>query len=350
MTRVETFGVVSLAVFISVLSWRYVEQPFRGKGGAFSRKTVFAGAGVLMVCFLGAGIAIDRAKGLPSRLPGDVLKIMAPEMDSLPVGERCFKPSLEAVRTNQLCRMGDSTDAPPRFILWGDSHAMAMLPGLEQVAAANHAVGLFAPRSACPPLLGVYRVGEAECLEFTDEVLKLVQRTRSLRTVVLVARWAIYAEGERFANETGEPVYIGDEASRERSFAEDGRVFVRGLDRTVAQLTRAGLRVVLMAQVPEVGYHVRVALAKMRLFGKSFDIRPRRGTYLERQSQVLEEIAHVVKEYGVTVVYPHELLCGPIFCEIKVNGHLLYFDDDHVSNYGSRYVAQLFDPMFKQEP
>lgn len=349
MTEAETFGVVSLAVLISVLSQRYVEQPFRGKGGAFSRKTVFAGAGVLMVCFLGAGIAIDRTKGLPSRMPSIVISTTR-TADDLSFRARCFNPSLERIRRNRVCRIGAGTDSLPRFVLWGDSHALAMVPGIEQLAAENNRIGLFAARSACPPLLGVYRLGEAECLEFNDEVLKLVKRTRSIRTVFLVARWALAAEGERFGNEPGETVCIGDSASKERSFTEDGRVFARGLDRTVAQLTRTGLRVVVMAQVPEVGYDVPLALAKMRLFRKSLDIRPSRVTYLERQRHVLEEVAHLVKAYGVTVVYPHELLCGPIFCEIEVNGHLLYFDDHHISNYGSRYVAQqLFDPMFKQE-
>jgi peptidoglycan/LPS O-acetylase OafA/YrhL len=346
MTALETLGVVSLAVVISVLSWRYVEQPFRGKGGAFSRKTVFAGAGVLMLFFLAAGIAIDRSNGLPSRLPSMVISTTE-TADALSFRARCSNPSLDRIRRDGLCRIGAGPDSLPSFILWGDSHALAMVPGIEQLAAKSNRIGLFAVRTACPPLLGVYRLGEAECLEFNDEVLKLVQRTRSIRTVLLVARWALSAEGERFENEPGETVYIGDRASKERSVAEDSRVFARGLDRTVARLTRTGLRVVVMAQVPEVGYHVRLTLAKMTLFGKSLDLRPRRADYMNRQRHVLAEIAHLVKAYGVRAVYPQKLLCGPIVCEIKANGHLLYFDDDHVSNFGSRYVAQLLQPAFK---
>ena len=43
---------------------------------------------------------------------------------------------------------------------------------------------------------------------------------------------------------------------------------------------------------------------------------------------------------------PAARLCDETRCHIYAEGHALYFDDDHLSLAGARYLAPLFAPWF----
>jgi peptidoglycan/LPS O-acetylase OafA/YrhL len=348
MTQVETLGVVGLAVAVSVLSWHFIEQPFRGKSGAFSRKVVFAGAGCLMALFLSVGIAIDRFQGFPSRFAPDVIQPL--EQDQVVDAEHAHCYSLNAPRRGRLCRIGDTSTAAPTFLLWGDSHAMAIMPGLDQAGVVNHAAGLVAGRPGCQPLLGVYRQVIRTCLPYNNEVLALAERSSEIRVVFLVGRWGIVANATQYRNKFRPNMYIRDDSTREQSVLENRRVFARGLRRTVDRLVRAGKRVIIVAQVPEVGYDVPLTMARMRLFRRFFEIRPTRTEYLEYQRNAMDAMAALAAEHLVEVIHPDEVLCAAIFCDVEQGGHPLYFDDHHLSAYGARYLARLFDPVLQSAP
>ncbi len=106
----------------------------------------------------------------------------------------------------------------------------------------------------------------------------------------------------------------------------------------------------IVTDVPEVGYDVlRFYWLQTRFPSiiNNLDIRPTIAEYNERQREVKEIVNELKKLQGVTIVHPESML----FDEkgkgrIIANGELLYRDDDHLSSFGSRYVAHAFDDMF----
>jgi hypothetical protein len=40
-------------------------------------------------------------------------------------------------------------------------------------------------------------------------------------------------------------------------------------------------------------------------------------------------------------------LCDDQYCYGSINGHSLYFDDDHLSEYGGKLLIPMFDQIFK---
>lgn len=52
-----------LSFILAYLTWRYVERPFRNKH-RFSRRQVFASAGIISILFIGIGLTVQRTNGL----------------------------------------------------------------------------------------------------------------------------------------------------------------------------------------------------------------------------------------------------------------------------------------------
>lgn len=72
-------------------------------------------------------------------------------------------------------------------VLWGDSHAARLYPGLKSVLGDKIALSQFT-RDACPPLLGV---AAPICIESNAWVLAQIARIKP-RTVILFAAWTHY--------------------------------------------------------------------------------------------------------------------------------------------------------------
>jgi peptidoglycan/LPS O-acetylase OafA/YrhL len=342
----ETLALILMSGSLAWLSYRFVEQPFRQRKDLFHGRRLFALAGAAMSIAIVVGIAIAAGKGLPQRYPADVRMLLAGANDREHRRGHCFNLTAAQVREGRLCRIGDPT-AKIDFVFWGDSHADALLPAVEDAAKARHRAGLFASRSACPPLIGVERVDVAggNCRAFNDEVMKAIAAS-NIAEVVIAARWARDAEGTGYGDETETTAFLADDHSRQRSVAEDRAVFARGLERTIDALVRAKKKVVIVGPVPEVSRYVPEALAKVKYFGLKDDVRPTTEEFRRRQAFVLQSLARVAKTYPLTILYPDRELCADGSCAVEADGRSLYVDTNHLSAFGARRLAPLLEPVF----
>ncbi len=341
LTTLETLGLVALSFALAVLSWQFVEKPFRARAFRVSRRTLLAGAVTAMAATAACAIFAVSADGFPKRLRPDVRAILAEENDHEPRIDRCFGLSAQDLRENKLCRIGGGKVAPS-YLLWGDSHADAILPAVEDVASQRRRVGLFAGAASCPPLLGVDRLDVPGCREFNDEALKIALR-KNISEVILEARWGKDAEGSSYGTEPHGRIAFVDDQSTGPPEPNNRAVFARGLERTVKSLVGAGKKVVIVASVPEVGWAVPPVLARLR-FARNFGTPSiAKALYLQRQRFVLAELAHLKAVYGVTVVYPDRILCPGDTCKVALNGLPIYRDEHHLTVKGAKQLEPLFE-------
>jgi hypothetical protein len=326
-------GLIVLSGLLGWLSWRYVEQPFRGRNGLLSRRALFTQTGFAIMLFAMAGAVIWTGKGLPQRYPVGIQQILAAGETPDRAAVRCFSRNPEAVAAGKLCRIGDPA-ASPTFVVWGDSHSQAVLPAIAAVARKQHRAGLFAGHGHCAPLTGVTRDDVRRCLPFNDAALKLALKP-GISEVVLVARWAPNAGAPPIGAEDRGPIVLFDAQSKEHDLAGTPSVFARGLERTVRTLTRAHRKVVIIASVPENSVFVPKELAKMRILQTHWPIETSRRDFLARQAFVFSLFADMARHYGVTMVYPHETLCDASRCAVVRDGHPLYRDEHHLSVFGA---------------
>lgn len=339
---------VLASIVLGIISWRWIEMPFRRKG-TLSRRAVFSLALVVSILIFGAGAAVSLLDGLPGRIGPQALAYAAGERDVAPDRVRCLDASPRGRNLDGLCRMGAPAPVEPSFILWGDSHAEAMRSAISEAGAIADRSGLFAGRPGCPPMLEVTRMDNLlVCEPFSRDVFDAILANPGLRTVILDGRWGLYGAGTRYEGEEGPPVYLRDHETTRLSREENALVFERGLIRTIDALIDAGRQVILVGPIPEVGYHVPRSLALASQWSRPAPASPTTSAFLERQRIFFDVVGRLGERDGLTVVLPHEVLCAQDHCSIAGAGQSYYFDDDHLSRTGARHLTSLYVPLLER--
>ena len=194
--------------------------------------------------------------------------------------------------------------------------------------------------------MDVHRPQRKRCLWFNRDVLRYVSEHPEVTTVILTARWALSAHGERYKREEGNSFSLVDLHADHRQ--EENRVVLqRGLERTLDTLRDLDRKVVLVAQIPEVGYEVGAAYAIAHRTGRDLNqiIAPSVDEYRLRNQSVRELFARLENRQGLTILYPQEKICGPLLCSVVLDGKPLYRDNNHLSIFGSHFVAPIFDAV-----
>ncbi len=344
----EPGGLLSVALMalsfgLAVLSWRFAEQPLRRAHVRFRFAPFGAAAAAVVLTAASAGIAA-ASDGFPARLKPELQRILAEQDDHEPRIATCFALTSDEVKNNRLCRIGAASGARPSFLLWGDSHADAILPAVARAASHAGQVGLFAGGASCPPLLGV-TTPQPDCRAFNDAVMALAERPQ-FSEIILEARWAKYAEGSTFGTEPKGRIVLADDLGTDASAPDNRDVFLRGLLRTVGQLRDRGKKVVIVASVPEIGWPVPAVLARRALAEEKGAAAPRVDAYLGRQDFVLQAFATMRQRFDTVVLYPHKILCVTGTCEVSENGIPLYRDEHHLSVLGAHKLDGLMSEAF----
>ena len=341
----ETAVLIAASIALAALSWRFVEMPFRNRAN-FSRRAIFIIAAVATVIGFGVGFAIDKAHGLPQRYPQDIQKMLKVEgNEAVPAMYRCLtKPQrFDADATE--CRFGEQ-ETNISFALWGDSYAEMYMPVLAKAAIPRVQGGMLYTHHACPPMLGVASSKSRGCGRFNDHVLQQILSKPNIKLVILTAAWAKSAVGTPYGHEDSGDVYLTDATHPARgSTAQDSAVFAEGFERLIQKLAAAKKRIVIIASIPEPGWEVAETLARIRLTHSEMDIRPTLAEFLARQKPVLDAFAAMHARYGVTVVYPHTILCATGRCELEQGGASLYRDSEHLTYPATALMTPLLDPL-----
>jgi peptidoglycan/LPS O-acetylase OafA/YrhL len=328
---------------LGALSWRYVEQPFRGPSALLERPTLYAVAAVSGVALILATFVLHRV--------ADPRHYSAREHTLFPTDTagqtRCRNTSPEDRRTPS-CKLGDN-NAPVETILWGDSHALAMLPAVDAVYAKHHEAATFAQTGGCPPLLGVHvrdfstaesnffrswidahGFGRSEhCKRHSEAVLNWLAPNH-IGTVILGAHWIAYTEGEHSRRLTD------SQSPGNYSMLDNAAVFSRGLDRLLVALEREHVRVFVLDDAPQSIVDVPYALASARRLHLDREFRISRDTYEAQQHSATAIFERLQKRYAIRILKPQDLLCADGMCSIARNDAPLYADEEHLSELGAK--------------
>ena len=191
-------GAVAAAFLAAVVSWTYVERPFRGRRVG-SRGQILSAAAVALALMMLAGVGVWRSGGLPGRFSPDVLQAYAAANNIDPAYEACFgrRP---AAGLCPVAQVGERAD----FLVWGDSHALSNTPGIGAAAVETGYGGLLATMPTCPPLLDleIPRL-RGDCAGFNAAVLAFLRERDDMPVVILSARLAALCRGRSGAGRTG---------------------------------------------------------------------------------------------------------------------------------------------------
>lgn len=349
----ESLAVIAVSFIFSIISWRYIEQPFRGQRSILSeRRAVFLFAIVLISVVAMSGEYIRRQDGMPYRYP----EAQALELSNS-ISKYCRRDAIATVDGAKVFKIG-SDNTKPSFLLWGDSHAERLMPSLYEMGCKHGKSGYAITRGEHPPLLGIKifngRNYDENASGFNDAVLSFVESHPEVRTVILAGIWGRYANGHRY-RETASTVDLID--TKEPNVPYSNLVLLRkGLFRTVNSLHKIGRKVIIVNDVPELGVSARhkywissVVFAGNHLGHHFSDELPSRSDYALWNRGVDRIMNDLALLDNVSILHAEESFFSQEGRVLMIaDGVLLYDDADHLSSYGAHFIASVFNDLFTE--
>lgn len=103
-----------------------------------------------------------------------------------------------------------------------------------------------------------------------------------------------------------------------------------------------------MRPIPELVNNVPLTMfRRLTVTGSSGTIKLPVTSYYQRQKTAFSMQDEAVKKCNVEILDPTPYLCDNEYCYGSKNGIPLYFDDDHLSKYGSELVSPIYEKVFK---
>jgi peptidoglycan/LPS O-acetylase OafA/YrhL len=332
-------SVLLLAIYVlAVASWAFVERPVRTRRVLASDRAFVATAVISTVAIALAGIAFWRSDGLPQRFGPDV-RMLTDAIDSFYVPEPAcrFLPSFEEIRAGELCSFGPAK-ATHSAVIWGDSHAFALLPAYETLAASHGIRMHFASAGACRPLLGVRSrydndARHERCVAFNEAMVEAVARIKP-DLIILNAYWG-YPDTD---------LVVDDMVTS----SVDPPPFVIGFERLLSRIGVPDRDACIVLTVPGYQHPIPYALAmtQRRGLGDRFIAMSRSAA--SEQYAVVEQAARALEaRHLVRVVDPKDVLCSGETCALRsVDGVPLYRDANHLSIKGAQIAAPVLEGCF----
>lgn len=325
-------ALVGLTFVLAWLSWRWVEQPFRGKG-TFTRARIFrlSGAGFVTCAML--GLTIHVTEGLPQRFSPLHQTLFASTSPS-PMRGKCHNIDVP----DKACRyfVPETT-----WAVIGDSHTVELAYGLAtRLQAGDHGVMHFS-RAGCGPLFGAET--DSACSQWTARHIDYLLAEETIDTIVISYRIAAYLAGKHELIYPAQPDQV-DAAKR--------RAVWQSYIRTMQAFVDQGKTVHLVLQAPEVPTHINHMLRRAEVPSAAPEglwlAGVPRAWWRARMAPVMENLDDIPA--GVHIHDPAATFCDETDCYLSYAGKALYFDDDHMSVTGARLIAEQIATAAKLPP
>ena len=315
-------AIVTLAV--AMVSWRYVERPFRSSRLPTSNVLVFSAVTSIVVCGLGAAMIFEN--GFPSRLNASAALINA----AVGTNYRCAVGDYLYLAQSRACVLElpsrDPSDAD--VVLIGNSHAQMYAPAVSKLLRRQMLHGLLVPANSCLPTWGVNI--SSDCAELAMRNIEAVAALKRARVVVIGTTWT-------------EPLAGGNEVESRAI----GDRFLIGVDATIAHLRAAGKKVVLIGPLAVPGWDVASITSRSLAFGRPVEndnFFPE-DAFLKQYSGAL---SHFERRGDVEFVRPDRIQCRLGRCEYFLSGESLFADDNHLAASALHWFEPILDEAIQR--
>lgn len=314
LTTENKFRLLSLSLAAGVGSWILIETPFRKQfKGVSRRSTILCGCAVSFAV-AAFSVFVTQNEGLPGRFGASTLTAAQAKNDIGFVSEA----TRENIEKDELPSIGVIKESPPDFMIWGDSHAMSMMPAIDQFLVERKLTGLVATHSSTPPVLNWHaktKYGlDEDAPAFGGAVLKSVFRN-GIKNVVLISFWTRYAK-------------------------QDTAGFAYALVNTVQTLRSRGVNVWIILDVPKHSINIPIAVARARASKTSLnDLMPQVDGYIDLEFMIPGSMTEI-RRLGAFVIDPKPefLSRNRLHYICQKDERILYRDDQHLTTDGAMKI------------
>jgi len=335
-----------LTLLLGELSLKFIENPCRQQ---LVTRDALKGSVVLILAIIAVGLmghTIYHQK-IPGRLPEAEQLAAAESKNDNPKKKQCLLRSKRGGES-PLCQFGSGA---PNMIVMGDSHANAVISAAGEVASAHNGSALELSLSICTNLLGVQRAGDKRnaCQSFNEKYISQLSTTDFLADIplVLMTRHSYYLLGpnEAYHRNFGKALVYFSKYS-ETPNETLNQEYRQALIETTCQLAESR-PVYLVRPIPEMGINVPKTMARRLMLGQEdVDISISVEQYHQRHAVIWAAQDDAAAQCGATILNPLPYLCHDGRCISNIAGRPLYYDDDHLSEYGNKLLKPMFEEVF----
>jgi hypothetical protein len=306
------------------VSWRFVETPVRNFKN-FNARHAFT---LLIVCsfmLAGACLFIQTTKNANGEVVRDwhgTKTWIQLEQKRDPRRSSCTLQDLAQKDSNFLLKIGDPK-SPPTFALWGDSHALALMPGLDAAASEREQAGYYINLKQSLTLcsdIGGYSFNPRENRE---PVLQWLESRPDIVTVFLANRWGSQIRNPEDKLEIVNICHRLNKAGKHVFFVQ-----------SVPSASRLGVRLL--------SWGIRVPQRLVTVDESAYD----NGVNRTGENLLLNELA---RDGCATALPVNKAFFSQGRYHTGTETHSLYVDDNHLNREGAtramRFVASLVWPI-----
>jgi peptidoglycan/LPS O-acetylase OafA/YrhL len=334
-----------LSLLLGDLSYRLVEVPARKYLATAGMGKQLASLGVAGL-LVGASAVGVKLLGFEGRLPAAVESAVKESANINPFQSKCF-----SVLDSKNNPIGCSFNEEPLGVyLIGDSHADSVFTSLGHADHKYNKGAMYWARSGCPTLRNAKNNDLEEstgCYEFNNYLFKYFEERNDVLPLVIVDRVtrAIIGGNEELDEFKGRAKIYFDKHIGDGSSPVFQAQFRASLIETSCMLAKRR-PVYLVRPIPEIAVNVPKTLARNVLFGlEESDIKVSLSDYFERHEFVWRAQDEAAEKCGVKILNPLPYLCDDAFCYGSRDGRPLYYDDDHLSEYGNKLLLPMFESI-----
>ena len=317
----ENLALFGLTVLISYLSWRYLEQPFRTRTVAPTRRMAFGLAGAASLILLAGGyvgLSLSRTPSEADRAALALESFSAYDYQPLYRWGTCFTPDNGVFADYCLALAPGKSN----WLLWGDSLAAHYFFGLRKVTDPQTVNILQADQAACMPTFNA-TLGHAACHELAGQMDRFF-RDRRPNLVIMSADWLEYGRRSRF----------------------DG--MIADLRQTISRLNGLGIAVAVLG--PSIQFKARLPSMLMRAHLRGIEPRPEEFLLADVPYMDQKMKAALPDQANFAYISVLDAICPAEKCPIMIEDSVpLSWDHAHLTAEGSAYVTERLTKLIRSK-
>lgn len=348
------------AIFFSLvtgyLSYKYVEQLINTPKNDRSSRVIIDSKSALASFFfivVLTGGAISIPNGFPSRFNADVIIAEAEAKNKDKYHELCNAKNNKINWFPDCIYVDESNlaNVKPSLILIGDSHAGAVVTSVAKSAnKQGHPGVLLNYKHGCMTVPNVMRFDgqQPDCSDYSTALFEKLRSANDHNPVLIVNRL-----GSKFYGVPADPAkalsYVkGTSLTLAKENLPTLRQELRdNYTKEICSLTK-NRKVFVLKPIPEMEHNVPKYFASQKIvYGdKSSELTLSKSHYDERNAYILDMLDNAARQCGITLLDPTEVLCDKQSCKGTHNGRPIYYDDNHLSEYGNKLLVPIFDQIW----
>ncbi|WP_070962769.1 acyltransferase family protein [Vibrio sonorensis] len=233
-----------------------------------------------------------------------------------------------------------------KAIVLGDSHAQGIVRSVEKSLSKESSV-LDWTMSGCRTVQGIYNIRsgskDTSCGDFIEFALTEVKNYPNV-PVIISNRFnaLLFGVNEKSSNRVTELI------SSNNLEAKFGEAYTKSMSTafidTLCRFSKTN-PIYLLEQTPELALNVPQTMAREYIKGNaSYRVKIDKATYNKRNEAFSKIMNSLQKQCGVTIVSVQDKYCDELYCYGDHKGRPMFFDDDHLSEFGASFLI----PSFKQ--